>query len=80
MARRKKYTSKFKIEVVLECLKERMTVAELAQKHGIHPTQISTWKREFLANAEQVFEGGSGSSKSVEEEEKDELLLSLIHI
>ena len=45
--KRRKFTSKFKTKVVLESLKERQTVAELAQKYEIHPTQISAWKREF---------------------------------
>ena len=77
MTKRRKFTSKFKTTVVLECLKERMTVAELAQKHDIHPTQINTWKREFLSNAEQIFEGSSHSPKSAEEEEKEELLKTI---
>ena len=45
---RKKYTTKFKTKVVLEALKERESAAELAQKYELHPSQISTWKQEFL--------------------------------
>lgn len=76
MATRRKFTSKFKTEVVLESLKERLTVAELAQRHKIHPTQINTWKREFLNKAEGVFDGSS-STKSEEETEKDKLLKAI---
>jgi len=54
---RRKFTSKFKTKVVLEALKERQTLAELARKYELQPTQISLWKREFLASADQVFEG-----------------------
>ncbi|WP_406626638.1 transposase, partial [Portibacter marinus] len=46
---RKKYTSKFKTDVVLEALKERSTIAQLAQKYDIHPQMITNWKREFLS-------------------------------
>lgn len=76
MATRRKFTSKFKTAVVLEALKERMTVAKLAQKHDIHPTQINTWKHEFLNKAEDVFEGPL-SGKSNEETEKDKLLKAI---
>jgi transposase len=38
---RKKDTSKFKFKVVLEALKERESLAELAQKYKISPQQIS---------------------------------------
>ena len=71
---RKKYTSKFKTKVVLEALKERSSVAELAQKYELAPQQINLWKREFLSRAEDVFEAKGKSRKEVAEEEKDQLL------
>jgi transposase len=71
---RRKFTSKFKTKVVLELLKERSSLSELAQKYEIAPQQLSTWKREFLNGAEQVFEGKAKSKKTESEEEKDELL------
>jgi len=51
--KRRKFTSKFKTKVVLEALKERQSLAELAQKYQLHPNQISTWKKEFLAGGKQ---------------------------
>lgn len=74
---RRKFTSKFKTKVVLEALKERQTLAELARKYELQPTQISLWKREFLASADQVFEGPTKSIKTVEQEEKERLLKTI---
>lgn len=74
---RRKFTSKFKTKVVLESLKERHSLAELAQKYEVHPTQISTWKREFLQGAEQVFDSGKKSIKSEADQEKDRLLKAI---
>ena len=71
---RRKFTSKFKPKVVLEVLKERSTLSELSQKYEIAPQQLSTWKRDFLDGAEQVFEGKRKSKKQESEEEKDGLL------
>lgn len=71
---RKKYTSKFKAKVVLEVLKERQSVADLAQKYDLAPQQINLWKREFLANADMLFEQKSKTKKSQAEEERDQLL------
>ena len=56
---RRKFTSKFKTKVVLESLKEQQTTHELAQRFEITPQQISTWKREFLKDADTVFSKGS---------------------
>jgi len=47
---RRKFTSKFKTKVVLESLKEHQSVNELAQKYELSPSQISKWKRDFIAN------------------------------
>jgi len=74
---RRKYTSKFKTKVVLEALKEKSSLADLAQKHELHPQQISTWKREFLNGAESLFDKKVKSKKS-EVEEKQDLLHKVI--
>jgi transposase len=61
--KRRKFTSSFKLKVVLEALKERHTLAELSQKFELTPQQISTWKREFLEGAENVFDGGKSGAR-----------------
>jgi transposase-like protein len=40
----RKHTDSFKAEVVTGALKERKTLAELAQEYQLSPAQISTWK------------------------------------
>jgi transposase len=52
---RKYYTTNFKARVALEALKEDATVPQLAQKHGVHPTQINDWKSNLILGAECVF-------------------------
>lgn len=75
---RKKFTAKFKTKVVIEALKERMSNQELARKFDIHPQQISTWKREFLNGAEEVFSKGRKGSVKSEQEKQEEHLLKMI--
>jgi transposase len=53
---RKKHTASFKTKVVLEALNERSTLQELANKYELHPQQITTWKKEFIENAEKAFD------------------------
>jgi transposase len=71
MKKRKNYSSGLKTKVVLEALQERETIQEIGKKYDIHPNQISTWKSQFLANANSIFE--KGASKPDNEKEKDEL-------
>lgn len=64
---RKSFDSAFKVKVVLEALRETMTIAELASKYAVHPNQIGNWKKQFLERSIDVF---SGSGHEKEELEK----------
>ena len=77
MKTRRSFTSKFKAKVVLEALSERYTLAELAQRHNIHPNQISAWKAQFLEGAEDVFENDRSRKKDEEQADRDELLKTI---
>ena len=52
MAKRRRFTAKFKAEVVLEALRGESSQAELCRRYNLSENQVSTWKRQFLENAE----------------------------
>lgn len=69
--KRRKFTSKFKTKVVLEALSGRFTVQELSRRNEVHANIISKWKRQFLDNADTVFEDGAdGKSEKVRKEKE----------
>ena len=68
---RRKFSPEFKTKVVLEALKERDSLEEIARKYEIHPNQIGTWKKEFLARAALVF---SSDEKTSEDKKQQEAL------
>ena len=51
MRTRRRFSAEFKAKVALEAIKGQETVAELATKHELHPTQIAAWKREAVENS-----------------------------
>jgi transposase-like protein len=65
-------TAAFKKRVALDALKENKTLAQLASEHGVHPMQISEWKRELLDGAETIFER-KGSKRQREPIEREDL-------
>lgn len=77
MKTRRSFTAKFKTKVVLEALSERYTLSELAQRHQVHPNQISTWKSQFLEGAEDVFETDRSRKKDEDQTDRDELLKTI---
>jgi transposase len=65
---RRKFSSSFKSKVCLEAIKEQKTIEELSKKFDIHPSVINSWKKEFLTNAEIIFEK-TNESKSLDNED-----------
>ena len=61
---RRKFDAAFKARVVIEALKERETLSELALRFDLHPTQISQWKQEFLENSASIFDGKAGEKEN----------------
>ena len=56
MRTRRRFSAEFKAKVALEAIQGHQTVAELATKHEVHPTQIAAWKREAVEKLAQVFD------------------------
>lgn len=55
MAKRRRFTAKFKAEVVLEALSGESSQAELCRRHNLNENQLSQWKRQLLENAASLF-------------------------
>ena len=56
---RRNHSPTFKAKVALAAIKGEKTLAELAQLHDVHTTQIAAWKAQLLEGAAGVFDGGS---------------------
>ena len=52
---RKQHSAEMKARVALTAIKGERTVNEIAAMYGVHPTMISKWKKELLAEAPQLF-------------------------
>ena len=66
---RSTYTAAFKTKIVLEVLREERELGEIAAEHGLSPNMVRNWKREFLANAESVFENPKKQEKQARRKE-----------
>ena len=44
--KRRKFTAEFKARVALDALSGEHTLSELASKYGVHPNQVSQWKKQ----------------------------------
>jgi transposase-like protein len=70
---RKRYDGAFKAKVVLESLRNQKTIAELASEFGIHPNQITQWRKQALEELPGIFSSKQAKKEKTHEEEKQEL-------
>jgi len=65
---RRRFTDKFKAEVAIDAVRGVKTLAELAAQYRVHPNQVSSWKKQLLRKAAELFATGkNGGSKTDEE-------------
>jgi len=62
MRKRNERSPEFKKKVVLLAIRDELTVNEIGKKFSIHPVMVSKWKKEFLENAQVVFEKKSSKA------------------
>ena len=69
---RKKHSPQFKAKVALAAIQDDETIAQIASRFGVHPTMVSTWKRQMLEGAVDIFDKNHNSKKQVQAQ-NDEL-------
>lgn len=77
MGARRKFTAEFKARVVKAALREDKTVAQLATEFGVHPNQISEWKRAAIEMLPELFPKRRKTDER-ENRQKEERLLQQI--
>ena len=62
--KRRRFAADFKAKVALEALRGELTTAQLAIKHGIHPTMVSDWKRQATDGLTAMFSERSAAREA----------------
>jgi len=51
----KRYTPRFKFQVVMETIKSSKTIGQIARAYGVHPITIHNWRKEFMEKGPEIF-------------------------
>jgi len=68
---RRNHSSKVKARIALDALRGDTTLSELSSRHGVHANQISTWRKQLLERAGEVFEHGNPAAEDAERRIRD---------
>ena len=68
----RRYDPAFKARVALEAAKEQESLAQIGQRHRVHPVLVGQWKKKLHERAAEAFTGDSASQEA--ERMHDELL------
>jgi transposase len=66
--KRRRHSAEFKTKVVVAALREDKTQSQLASEFGVHPMQITQWKRQALEMLPEIF--GAQRQRSLAEQEE----------
>jgi transposase-like protein len=64
---RRQHRAEFKAKVALEAIRGERTMNELATEYGIHPVQITQWKKMVLEALPTLFSSRRGAKPKEEE-------------
>ena len=53
--KRRQHSPEFKFKVALAAAREEKTISQLASEFGLHPNQVTRWKKQLLEDGKSVF-------------------------
>ena len=68
---KKTYTAEFKAKVVLEMLREEMTIGQMSSKYEIHATQLHRWKKSVLEGLPELLTDSRKRDILIKEHEEE---------
>ena len=70
---RKKHSPAFKVKVALATIQGDETIAQLASRFEVHPSQIHAWQRALVEGAPELFATNQRSLEKAKEAQIDQL-------
>ena len=73
MGKHRKFSAELKAKIAVEALKGQRTVQEIASSYSVHPTQVTSWRKQLLDFSTEAFSAGRQRSDQSAEQLKTDL-------
>ena len=73
MGKHRKFSADLKAKVAVEALKGQRSVQEIASNYSVHPSQVTSWKKQLLDFSPDAFSSGHVRSDEAGEQLRNEL-------
>ena len=70
---RRSFSAEMKARIALEAIKGQKTIQEIASHYGVHPSQVTQWKRQVVEALPELFADRRSRPDSSDEALKAEL-------
>jgi transposase-like protein len=71
--KRRNHSAQFKAKIALAAAKGDKTIAELSGEFGVHPNQITKWKKQLLESLPDIFSNRRQNDRHRQDELTSEL-------
>jgi transposase-like protein len=71
--KRTQYSAQFKFKVALEAARGLKTINQISSEQGVHPNQVSAWKKQLLQEGATVFTNQSARKEREQAAKEAEL-------
>jgi transposase-like protein len=73
MGKHRQFSAALKAKIAVEAIKGQHTVQEIASSYSVHPTQVTSWKKQLLGFSEEAFSAGRVRADEADEQLRTEL-------
>ena len=73
MGKHRQFSAALKAKIAVEAIKGQRTVQEIASSYSVHPTQVTSWKKQLLDFSTEAFTRGRVLSEEADEQLKTDL-------
>lgn len=72
---RRNHSPEFKARIALEAVRGLKTTQQIAAENGVHPVQVTQWKKEMTQGAAMLFERSNKAKAAEKDQEADKARL-----